>query len=203
MLSAMSSPIMTSHPVGSAGSTDSADPVDSAGGRGAGAGGSGTVHPRIFEAILWGGTVAGILDISDAIIVSGFFGVSPARVLQSVASGLLGRASFGGGISTAALGLGLHFFIAFTAAAVYVLASRKLPLLLRRPLVSGAIYGVIVWLVMRQIVIPLSLATQGRLTLIGVSNALFAHIFCVGIPIALATKRTASPTWRTLSGRRS
>jgi hypothetical protein len=200
MLSAMSSPIMTSHPAGSAGSTDSADPTNEH--RDGGSVG-GNVHPRMLEAILWGGTVAGILDISDAIIVSGFFGVSPARVLQSVASGLLGRASFGGGISTAALGLGLHFFIAFTAAAVYVLASRKLPMLLRRPLVSGAIYGVIVWLVMRQIVIPLSLANQGRLTLIGVSNALFAHIFCVGIPIALATKRTASPTWRTISGRRS
>ncbi len=92
----MSSPIMTSHPAGSA---DSADP---AGERGAGGG----IHPRILEAILWGGTVAGILDITDAIVVSSFFGVAPARVLQSVASGLLGRASFGGGISTAALGLG-------------------------------------------------------------------------------------------------
>jgi hypothetical protein len=186
MLSAMSSPIMTSHPA------DSSHPADPAGERGAGGG----IHPRILEAILWGGTVAGILDISDAIIVSGFYGVAPSRVLQSVASGLLGRASFGGGMSTAALGLGLHFFIAFTVATVYVLASLKLPLLLRRPLLSGAIYGVIVWQVMRQIVVPLSLATQGRLTLIGLLNGLFAHIVCVGIPIALAAKRTASPTWR-------
>ena len=176
----MNSPLTTSHSAGAA------EPVDTGGG----------VHPRILEAILWGGTIAGILDISDAIIVSSFYGVAPSRVLQSVASGLLGRASFSGGMSTAALGLGLHFFIAFSAAAVFVLASLKLPLLRRRPLLSGAIYGVIVWLVMRQIVIPLSLATQGRLTLIGVSNALFAHIFCVGIPIALAAKRTASATWR-------
>ena len=154
------------------------------------------VHPRTLEAILWGGTIAGILDISDAIVVSSFYGVTPARVLQSVASGLLGRASFTGGLSTAALGLGLHFFIAFTFATIYVLASRKLPLLIRRPLLSGAIYGVIVWQVMRQIVLPLSLFTLGRLTLIGVLNSLFAHIFCVGIPIALATKKTTSPTWR-------
>jgi uncharacterized membrane protein YagU involved in acid resistance len=176
----MSSSIMTSH---------TADP---AGERGAGGG----VHPRIIEAILWGGTVAGILDIADAIIVSSFYGVAPARVLQAIASGLLGRTSFGGGVSTAALGLGLHFFIAFTAAAVYVLASLKLPVLIRRPLVSGAIYGVIVWLVMREVVLPLSLFNQGRLTLIGLLNGLFAHIFCVGLPIALAAKRTASPTWR-------
>jgi hypothetical protein len=170
----------TSHP---------ADPVNE---RGA----SGGDHPRTLEAILWGGTVAGIMDISDAIIVSSFFGVAPSRVLQSVASGLLGRDSFSGGMSTAALGLGLHFFIAFTVATIYVLVSRKLPLLTRRPLLSGAIYGVIVWQVMRQIVVPLSLATQGRLTLVGLLNGLFAHIVCVGLPIALATKRTASPTWR-------
>ena len=185
-MNATNNSVMTSHPA------DSADRSE----RGAGAGAGGGVHPRILEAILWGGTIAGILDISDAIIVSSFYGVSPARVLQSVASGLLGRESFGGGISTAALGLGLHFFIAFTAATVYVLASLKLPLLIRRPLLSGAIYGVIVWQVMRQIVLPLSFFTVGRLTLIGLLNGLFAHIFCVGIPIALAAKRTASPTWR-------
>jgi uncharacterized membrane protein YagU involved in acid resistance len=150
------------------------------------------VQPRILNAILLGGAIAGVLDISDAIIVSGFYGVTPTRVLQSVASGLLGRASYSGGMTTAALGLGLHFFIAFTAAAVYALASRKLPLLLRRPLLSGAIYGVIVWLVMREIVLPLSLFNQGRLTLVGLLNGLFAHIFCVGLPIALATKKTAT-----------
>jgi uncharacterized membrane protein YagU involved in acid resistance len=178
ILTAMSTSVMTSDPAGE---------------RGAGGG----FHPRILEAILWGGTVAGILDITDAFVVSGFYGVSPARVLQAIASGLLGRASFTGGVSTAALGLGLHFFIAFTAAAVYVLASLKLPVLIRRPLVCGAIYGVIVWLMMREVVLPLSLFNQGRLTLIGLLNGLFAHIVCVGFPIALATKRTASPNWRT------
>jgi uncharacterized membrane protein YagU involved in acid resistance len=166
-------------------SVTASHPTDPAGERGAGGG----LHPRIFEAILWGGTVAGILDITDAFVVSSFYGVSPARVLQSISSGLLGRASFSGGISTAAIGLGLHFFIAFTAAAVYVLASLKLPVLLRRPLVSGAIYGVMVWLVMREVVLPLSLFNQGRLTLIGLLNGLFAHIFCVGLPIALALSR--------------
>ena len=151
------------------------------------------LHSHVVEAILWGGTLAGILDIADAFIVSGFYGVSPPRVLQAIASGLLGRASFSGGVSTAALGLGLHFFIAFTAAAVYVLASLKLPMLIRRPLVSGAIYGVIVWLVMREVVLPLSLFNQGRLTLIGLLNGLFAHIFCVGLPIALAARQRVTP----------
>jgi hypothetical protein len=170
--------------------TSSVTTSDPAGARGLG------VHPRIAEAILWGGTLAGILDITDAFVVAGFYGVSPARVLQSIASGLLGRSSFGGGISTAALGLGLHFVIAFTAAAVFVLASLKLPMLLRRPLVFGAIYGVIVWLVMREVVLPLSLFNQGRLTLIGLLNGLFAHIFCVGLPIALAARRLTPPSMR-------
>jgi hypothetical protein len=56
---------------------------------------------------------------------------------------------------------------------------------------------VLVWLVMREVVLPLSLFNQGRLTLIGLLNGLFAHIFCVGLPIALAAaKHTADLTAR-------
>jgi hypothetical protein len=75
------------------------------------------VRPRWASAILWGGLVAGILDISDAIVTWGMRGVPAGRILQSVASGLLGRASYEGGWATVALGTFLHFFIATGAAA--------------------------------------------------------------------------------------
>ncbi len=56
----------------------------------------------------------GVLDILKPILFASYNGGSAVRVLQSVASGALGREAYQGGLSTAGLGLALHFFIAFT-----------------------------------------------------------------------------------------
>src|SRR5215217_2817758 len=93
--------------------------------------------PRAARAIVWGGLLAGLGDITFAFVVNGLRGVGPVRVLQSVASGLLGAAAKEGGLATAALGAVLHFLIAAAAAAVYWLASRRLEVLVRRPVACG------------------------------------------------------------------
>ena len=86
------------------------------------------------QAILYGTLVAGTLDILDALIVSGLRGVTPLRLFQYIAAGLLGRdAARAGGLATAFLGGFLHYFIAFGAVVVYFVASRKIPFLTRRP----------------------------------------------------------------------
>ncbi len=71
------------------------------------------------------------LDITAAFVNSGLRGVRPIRILQAIASGLLGAGSYKGGFATATLGLVLHFVIAFGATAVYYAASRKLTFLVR------------------------------------------------------------------------
>ena len=78
-----------------------------------------------FSAIVIGGTIAGACDITYAITFWAFRGVSATRVLQSVASGLLGAPAIKGGLATAALGLALHFFIAFSAATIFYLAAKS------------------------------------------------------------------------------
>jgi hypothetical protein len=134
-------------------------------------------------AIAMAGLIAGVMDISAAIL---FYGPKvPVRILQSVATGLLGRAAFEGGAATAVLGLGLHFFIATGAAAVYYLASRRIALLREQPLLAGPLYGVAVYLFMNRVVLPLSAARPQPLTL----KMAAIHIFCVGLPIALAVGR--------------
>ena len=65
------------------------------------------------KAILWGGLVAGVLDATDGVVAFGLQGLNPIQVLQYIASGLLGKASFDGGLATAALGTLIHFFITF------------------------------------------------------------------------------------------
>src|SRR5690606_21249190 len=76
-------------------------------------------HPAV--AIAFGGLVAGSLDILYAMAFWWLkAGVSPLRILQSVAAGALGPASFDGGAASATLGLVLHFAIATAMAAAYV-----------------------------------------------------------------------------------
>ena len=149
--------------------------------------------PALF-AIVVGGSIAGALDITYAIVFSWFrSGVLPARILQSVASGLLGARAYDGGIATAALGLLLHFFIAFVIATIFFAASRKFGWLVDHGFVSGIIYGALVYGVMNLIVLPLS-AYPRRATfpLVVLATGLFVHMFFIGLPIALATRKAST-----------
>src|SRR5260370_36453398 len=110
---------------------------------------------RALRAILLGGLIAGILDISYACIFSYVRRrTSPVVILQSVASGALGRSAFEGGAKTAALGLFFHFLIATTAAAVYLLASRRLRFLVNYPWIFWPLYGIGGFLLMYFLVLP-------------------------------------------------
>jgi hypothetical protein len=146
---------------------------------------------RTLSSILLGGLVAGAFDITYAMVISYLRkGISPIRVLQSVASGWLGPASFEGGLPAAALGLASHFFIALTAAAVYVLAGRYLPMLVRQPVVCGAVYGFGIYVVMNYVVIPLSrVPPRPAPAFIVWATGLLVHMFLIGVPIALAARR--------------
>ncbi len=119
-----------------------------------------------FSAILTGGAIAGALDITYAIGFSALRGVAPVRILQSVSSGLLGASAFEGGTATAALGLLLHFCIAFLWAAIFYLASKAIPILTRHSVVAGLFYGVLIYAVMNLVVLPFS-AFPGKVSFPG------------------------------------
>jgi hypothetical protein len=144
-----------------------------------------------WRAILWGGLIAGTLDIADAIVFFGLRGARPIRILQSIASGVLGSASFQGGWKSAALGTVLHFLIALGAAAVYYAASRRLTLLTRHAVVSGLLYGAAVYLFMNRVVLPLSAVAKPSASAptVVLVNGVLAVVLCVGLPIALLVRR--------------
>ena len=135
---------------------------------------------------MWGGLAVGVLDAIDAVV---FFRAAPTRVFQSVASGLLGRQAFQGGLATALLGMLLHFFIASTAAGVYVGASRRLAVLVRHAVPCGLAYGVAVFAFMSQVVVPLSRARQAPFSVPWLLNGLIGHALLVGLPITLCARR--------------
>ena len=150
------------------------------------------------KAILVGGLVAAVLDAVDALVAYRLaFGMTPAAIYQFVASGLLGKAAFARGAPTALLGLGIHFLIAFTVAAMFVLASERLLWLRRDPVGWGLVYGLLVFLVMNIVVIPLSRIPASPLSLPLLLNGAIGHALLVGLPISRAARRFLGRDGRT------
>ena len=108
--------------------------------------------------ILSGGLFIGTLDLLFAIGFWALRDVAPIRIAQSIAAGVLGDASYGGGAASAWLGVALHYLIATSFVLVYWLVARRADVLQRRPWLCGALYGVLLYLAMNLVVLPLSAA---------------------------------------------
>lgn len=146
-----------------------------------------------IQSIVLGGASAGALDLIGACVTNAPRGVTPVRVAQSIASGLLGARAFQGGYRTAILGVVLHFTIALGAAAAFSVAGGRLHWLTERPWLTGALYGVSVYWFMQLIVLPLSaIPFKQNFSTKVVATGLIVHVLCVGWPIALAARRYAS-----------
>jgi hypothetical protein len=153
---------------------------------------------KSLKPILYAGALVGVLDITaaciNAYIASGF---TPARLLQGVAGGLLGRGSYHGGLATAALGLGMHFAMALTVATIFYVLSRRFPLpkKLWGVVAVGLLYGAAVFAVNNFLTAPLlswvrSLYLNTPVVFkppMGWSQ-LGIHLVCVGLPIALVMR---------------
>jgi hypothetical protein len=145
-------------------------------------------------AILLGGLVAGALDITYACVHYGLvYDIAPTRIFQSVAAGVFGREEArAGGLTTAGIGLSLHFVLTTLMAAFFVAWTQMVPDLNKWPLLSGPTYGLAIFALMQFVVLPLSAAGGGNhpegqfLT-----GGLLIHAFGFGCPIALIAKRFA------------
>jgi len=152
-------------------------------------------RPRALEVIPAGGVLVGIFDLLFAFTFYGLILKAPAlRIFQSVAAGVLGRqAAVEGGLKTFFLGIVLHFFVATCIATVYYLISLVLPLVLRYAVASGLMYGMVAYLGMNYLVLPLS--AIGRRTTSKpawiFAVEIIGHAFLVGLPLALLARRSA------------
>ena len=143
-----------------------------------------------LAAILIGGGAAGLIDILFAIGANLPRGVAPIKVLQSVASGLLGRAAYQGGVGTALLGTLLHFTMTLAMAALFVAAARSIAPVRQHLIVAGLAYGALIYFAMRWVVVPLS-RFPGEMRVVNPVE-LAVHVIGVGLVIALATRRFAA-----------
>jgi hypothetical protein len=139
-----------------------------------------------LRAIGVGGLIAGALDLTQACILFG------SRIPLVIAAGLLGREALHGGIPTYILGVLLHFFIAFSATAIYYAASRRLSFMKEHPLVCGLVFGAAVEEAMTLAVLPLSaLHARGPYELHDLILGLLVHMVVIGLPISFSVRRFA------------
>jgi hypothetical protein len=153
------------------------------------------VTRRALGIVALAGVVAGFLDLAFAFIFFGSRGVSPVRILQSVAAGVLGRDAYSGGATTALLGALLHFFIVIVAAAIFYGASRRFPWLVRHAVVAGAVFGLGMFGAMNFIIVPLSASPQkgGSSPPLMTIIIVLVHMFLVGVPIAIGARKASRP----------
>ena len=145
-----------------------------------------------FQPIFLGGLIAGTLDLTAACVYSWLrSSVSPIRVFQFIASGVLGTDSFTGGAKTAVLGVALYFVIATVATAVFYFASRGWFFLIEHPVVAGLLYGIPVYAFMNFVVLPLSQIQQRPQPMSSRIINLVILMLCIGLPIALIVRRFA------------
>jgi hypothetical protein len=144
--------------------------------------------------IAWATLVAGTLDILSAFAWSALLGSPLDTILPTVASG-----AFGGmppSATSQVLGLAVHFAIMAVMAAVYVLASRRIPLLNRHWVIAGLLYGFALWIVMYWIVMPLRWDTyQTPHELWPIVRQLISHCLLTGLPIAWIARRGIRPSF--------
>jgi hypothetical protein len=102
---------------------------------------------------------------------------------QAVASGWIGKAAREGGLASTALGIVTHFGIAIAMAAAYALVARRFPILYRLWWLCAVPYGVILYLVMNRVVLPLRWPGAGAWRGVESGYDLAAH---VGVALAIA-----------------
>ena len=144
-----------------------------------------------FSAILRTGLIAGTLDILAAITVYAIIldKATAVQILQGIASGIFGREAYAGGGAMAFTGLAFHYLIAMIFTMGYFLVYPYLPFLHKQAILSGLLYGAIVWMIMNLAVLPLSRYKQPPLRLGPSLLGMLILILMIGIPVAIMASR--------------
>jgi hypothetical protein len=147
----------------------------------------------LVRAVLYGAVVVGALDFVYASLFVSFLGRPWYRAWQGVAAAVLGRASFEGGYPTALLGIVLHFTVAACIVTTYWILSRWIPVMRRRVVLPGLLFGGAAFFVMNLVVVPLTRIGRQPLVWSGFQiGGLLLHIFLLGPAAAYFVSRIRS-----------
>jgi hypothetical protein len=135
--------------------------------------------------------ICGTLDIGWAAINTAIGGGSVAGMLRFVAAGPFGDGASDWGAGGAALGLAVHFMLMAVMVAVYgLLAARGITGKLGPWWLTGALYGLALYLVMYWLVMPMRWPSiHPGANPVSIAKAVFAHVALVGLPMAWIASR--------------
>ena len=149
-----------------------------------------TKSSSVTKTILWSGLIAGILDaIAGVIVYYIFFKFNPFQVLQFISTGIHGPEAMNGGMPMILAGTIYHFIIAYACAIIYFFFYPRVIFLRKNIAVMGLLYGLVIWLVMNLLVLPLSNIPKSPFDINLAVVGILWHMVLVGLPIALITAK--------------
>ena len=152
-----------------------------------------TTNNHARNLVLLAGFTAGLADLLFASITRVMNGGSWMDPWKGVAGCLIGEAAREGGFEIVLLGIALHFFICFSAAAMLYFILKKAPSLPRQWLLVAVVYGIVFMLVMNYVVAPLSRAGRSIYPVETLPINAFWHIVLVGLATAWFVTRALKP----------
>jgi hypothetical protein len=139
----------------------------------------------LITAIITTGLIAGFLDALAAVAVYMIRGGdNPIAIFNFIASGIFGKKAFTGGVIMAIAGLMFHLVIATIWSIIFFKAYSQFKWVSKSWKFSGLVYGIIVWVGMNLVVVPLSNAPKLTHTISSIVIGIVVLIFCIGLPIA-------------------
>ncbi|SRR5258708_6336828 len=143
-----------------------------------------------YYAVLITGFLVGTLDALAAILN---FIVpvirNPVIIFRYIASGLFGKSAYSDGVIMPLTGLLFHYFIATAWTLLFFAAYPRLSWLRKNKIMVGIAYGIVVWLAMNLMVVPLSLAAQFPFRPLQAAVGMAILIVVVGLPISIRAHR--------------
>lgn len=140
--------------------------------------------------IVAAGLLAGILDGTAASVtymIRG--GQDPMKVWNFVSSGVFGQDGINGGTPMALAGMFFHMCIAMTWATIYFLIYPRVSFFSRNWVFSGLLYGIVVWIGMNLVVVPLSNTPPSTKTVQGVLIGCSILMVFIGLPVSYLASR--------------
>ena len=145
-------------------------------------------HHNVFVTIIFTGLLAGLLDGTAAVIHVTILGsTQPMKVFNYIASGIFGDAAFSGGIAMTYFGIFFHLGIATIWTALFFLFYKVFIKVTGNWLILGILYGIIVWMGMNLVVLPLSNTPPRTFSINNTVVGVLILITCVGIPVAYSS----------------
>lgn len=139
------------------------------------------------KAILITSFIAGTLDAFAAVLMN--LKTGPVKVFQFIASGLFGKQAFAGGWWMVALGVLMHYFIAFVFVWLFFAGCKALKLKGEKIIFIGVAYGMIIWAVMNLAVLPLTKIPRVPFNWRSAINGAVILMLAIGLPAGVAAFR--------------